>query len=78
MRVSLYTQPGCKACNDTEALLKQNGVDIIKHDVRENATAFQFVVDQGFKATPVIHTDDGDVWAGHNPQMIEDYVRRNK
>jgi glutaredoxin-like protein NrdH len=40
-------------------------------DITVNAEAFDMIVSKGFKAAPVVITDD-DAWSGFNPDKISE------
>ena len=78
MKATVYSQPECGQCEQTLAVLSNApGVEVEVKNVREDPKAFEFVVLQGFKATPVVHTEDGDVWCGHNPVLLQDFINRS-
>lgn len=67
--VTVYTKPSCVQCDQTKRLLKKNGVEFETIDITKDDDALKKILDMGFKAAPVVITDN-DAWAGFNPDKI--------
>lgn len=72
--ITVYTKPACVQCDQTKKLLTKNGLAFETIDITEDAAAFEKIVALGFKAAPVVITDN-DSWAGFNPAKINELVK---
>jgi len=76
MTVIVYTRNACAACKGTEALLDKLGVEYVEINVQAagNENHAQQLVDEGFRAMPVVKVYQGldviDSWAGTNQDKI--------
>ncbi len=66
---TVYTKPACVQCDMTKRLLDKNGIAYNTVDITEDTAAFEKLLEMGFKAAPVVITDN-DSWAGFNPEKI--------
>jgi glutaredoxin-like protein NrdH len=73
MSVIVYTKPACVQCEQTKKLLTKNGTEFTTVDITVDTLAYDMIVDMGFKAAPVVVTED-DAWAGFNPAKINGLV----
>lgn len=69
MDVTVYTKPSCVQCDQTKKFLDKVNIPYTTVDISQDLDAFQKVVDLGFKAAPVVITDN-DSWAGFNPAKL--------
>lgn len=75
MTVELFSKNGCVQCNASERALKKFGVDYAKTNMSQDMEAFDYVINLGFQAAPVIlvKDDEGNItdsWSGFNPDKI--------
>lgn len=71
--VSVYTTgPDCIRCVLTKRLLTEKGVRFLEVDIRSNAAAREYVVDDlGYTEAPVVVVTDEDHWSGFRPDKLE-------
>lgn len=69
MSVTVYTKPSCVQCDQTKRFLDKVNIPYDTIDITENQEAFDKVISMGFKAAPVVITDN-DSWAGFNPAKL--------
>ena len=73
MTVTVYTKPACVQCDATKRTLDKLGVAYNTIDITLDAEAFEKILEMGFKAAPVVITDN-DAWAGFNPEKLNGLV----
>lgn len=77
MQVTVYTKPSCVQCDQTKRFLDKVNIPYSTIDITENQEALDKILDMGFKAAPVVITDN-DSWAGFNPgkltKLAEEWV----
>jgi glutaredoxin-like protein NrdH len=73
MTVTVYTKPACVQCDATKRTLDKLGIAYNTVDITLDAEAFEKIIGMGFKAAPVVITDD-DAWAGFNPEKLAGLV----
>ena len=73
MTVTVYTKPACVQCDATKRTLDKLGIAYNTIDITLDAEAFEKIIDMGFKAAPVVITDN-DAWAGFNPEKLAGLV----
>ena len=77
MSVTVYTKPSCVQCDQTKRFLDKVNIPYTTVDITEDQEAFDKVIAMGFKAAPVVITDN-DSWAGFNPgkltKLAEEWV----
>lgn len=73
MTITVYTKPQCVQCDATKRSLDKLGLEYDTVDITVDTDAFDKIVAMGFKAAPVVITDD-DAWAGFQPDKINGLV----
>lgn len=73
MSVTVYTKPACVQCDATKRLMDKLNIEYSTVDITVDTDAFDMLLSKGFKAAPVVITDD-DSWAGFNPEKINGLV----
>jgi len=68
----VYTKPSCVQCDMTKRLMDRIGVEYTTVDISENPEELEKLIAMGYRAAPVVITDDGDSWAGFQPEKISD------
>jgi glutaredoxin-like protein NrdH len=65
MAVTVYTNPNCVQCESTKRFLNGEGIayDVQSLQAEENYDKLVEFVNQGFKAAPIVVTDN-DIWSG--------------
>jgi glutaredoxin-like protein NrdH len=71
--ITVYTKPACVQCDATKRHLNKLGLDYETIDITQDETALDKILDMGFKAAPVVITDN-DSWSGYNPDKINGLV----
>lgn len=76
--ITVYTTgPACIRCTMTKNVLAQHGIEFAEVDIRENAAAREYVVEElGYSEAPVVVIDDEDHWSGFRPDQIERIAAR--
>jgi len=69
--ITVYTKPSCVQCDATKRMMDKLNIEYSTVDITVNAEAFDMIVSKGFKAAPVVITDD-DAWSGFNPDKISE------
>jgi glutaredoxin-like protein NrdH len=73
MTVTVYTKPACVQCDATKRTLDKLGIEYDTVDITVDTEAFDKIIAMGFKAAPVVITDN-DAWAGFNPEKLNGLV----
>lgn len=73
--VTVYTNPNCVQCEQSKRYLDVNNVPYSVVDLSENPEALEMVLSLGFKAAPVIISDD-DKWSGFRLDRLSKLVNR--
>lgn len=71
MAVTVYTKPNCVQCDATKRTMDKLGITYDTVDITVDTEAFDKIIALGFKAAPVVITDN-DAWAGFNPAKISE------
>jgi glutaredoxin-like protein NrdH len=69
MSITVYSKPACVQCTATTRALDRQGIDYTIIDVSQDADAFAFVQDLGYRQVPVVIAGKQH-WAGFRPDMI--------
>lgn len=69
---TVYTKPNCVQCNMTKRHMDKIGVKYTTVDITEDSDALDKLIEMGYKAAPVVITDEGTSWAGFQPQKIDE------
>lgn len=76
MAVTVYTKPSCVQCDQTKRFLDKSKIDYSTVDITEDQEALDKIISLGFKAAPVVITDN-DSWAGFNPSKLAKLVEES-
>lgn len=76
MTVTVYTKPSCVQCDQTKRFLDKSKIDYLTVDITEDQEAFDKIISLGFKAAPVVITEN-DSWAGFNPSKLAKLVEES-
>lgn len=76
MTVTVYTKPSCVQCDQTKRFLDKSNIDYLTVDITEDQEAFDKIISLGFKAAPVVITEN-DSWAGFNPSKLAKLVEES-
>jgi len=68
--VTVYTKPQCIQCDMTKRLMDKIGVEYTTVDIVENPAELDRLIEMGYRAAPVVVTDDGESFAGFQPDRI--------
>jgi glutaredoxin-like protein NrdH len=68
---TVYTKSNCVQCDATKRMMDKLGVAYTTVDIEENPEELQKLVDMGYRAAPVVMTEDGEFWSGFQPAKIE-------
>jgi glutaredoxin-like protein NrdH len=69
---TVYTKPNCVQCDMTKRLMDKIGVEYTTVDIVENPAELDKLIEMGYRAAPVVITDEGDAWSGFQPSKIEE------
>lgn len=67
--VTVYTKNNCVQCDMTKRLMDKTGIKYDTVNISENEDALNKLIELGYKAAPVVITDN-DSWAGFQPDKI--------
>jgi len=76
MSVVVYTKPSCVQCDQTKRFLDKSSIEYTTVDITVDTEAFDKIIAMGFKAAPVVITDN-DSWAGFNPSKLAKLVEES-
>jgi glutaredoxin-like protein NrdH len=68
--ITVYTKDNCVQCDMTKRMMDKLGVDYETVDIVENPAELDRLIEMGYRAAPVVVTEDGQSWAGFNPDRI--------
>jgi glutaredoxin-like protein NrdH len=68
--VTVYTKPQCIQCDMTKRLMDKIGVEYNTVDIVENPEELDKLIALGYRAAPVVITDNGESFAGFQPDKI--------
>lgn len=71
--ITVYTKPSCVQCDATKRLMDKLNIKYSTVDITVDTDAFDMLIAKGFKAAPVVITDN-DSWAGFQPDKISELV----
>ena len=71
--VTVYTKPSCVQCEATKRMMDKLKIKYSTVDISADAEALDLVISKGFKAAPVVITDN-DAWSGFNPDKTSGLV----
>lgn len=69
---TVYTKPNCVQCNMTKRHMDKIGLEYITVDITEDPAALDKLIQMGYKAAPVVMTEDGEHWSGFQPEKINE------
>ena len=69
---TVYTKPQCVQCDMTKRLMDKIGVEYQTVDIIDNPAELDKLIEMGYRAAPVVVTDDGKSWAGFQPDKINE------
>lgn len=61
--ITVYTKPACQQCEATKKELARRGIEFDFIDVTQDVSAYDKIVDMGYKSMPVVITEK-DHWSG--------------
>jgi glutaredoxin-like protein NrdH len=66
---TVYTKPNCVQCDATKRMMDKLGVSYNTVDIVENPAELDRLIEMGYRAAPVVVTDN-DSWSGFHPDKI--------
>lgn len=67
---TVYTKPNCVQCDMTKRLMDKIGISYTTVDIVENPEELDKLIAMGYRAAPVVMTEEGESWAGFQPDKI--------
>lgn len=67
---TVFTKNNCPFCDQTKAFLDTLGVSYSTYNIEEDDSNFQKVINLGYQQVPVVVTDAGESWSGHQPAKL--------
>jgi glutaredoxin-like protein NrdH len=67
---TVYTKDNCVQCDMTKRLMDKIGVKYETINISENPAELDKLIEMGYRAAPVVITDDGESFAGFQPDKI--------
>ena len=72
-KVTIYTTPTCRYCNDAKEFFKENNVEYVSIDVAADKEARELMVEKsGQRGVPVIIIEGGEVITGFNKEALKE------
>ena len=71
--IIVYSKPQCVACDQTKKWLERNGLDYKEEQLADHPDIVEEVKASGHTSAPICVTDEGDWWAGLNPNKLKAY-----
>tara|TARA_R110000824_G_scaffold395920_1_gene597033 strand:+ start:477 stop:704 length:228 start_codon:yes stop_codon:yes gene_type:complete len=68
--VTIYTSFGCGPCAATKSWLQKNNIPYIEKNVSDDSSARDEILNLGYRSTPVVITDIGEVIVGYSPSNL--------
>ncbi|ASZ75606.1 glutaredoxin-like protein [Enterococcus phage phiSHEF4] len=73
--ITVYTKNNCMPCKMTKRKLQELGVNYKEHNVDEDLSALEYLMECGFRSLPVVFKDDEPmVTGGFAPNILENLV----
>ncbi len=69
MTITVYSKPACVQCTATTRALAAQGLAFEVVDLTEDADAFAYVSELGYRQVPVVVAGEAH-WAGFRPDLI--------
>ena len=70
MSVTVYTSFGCGPCKSTKSWLQKNNIPYTEKNVSSDSSVRDELFNLGYRATPVVITDTGEVVVGYSPANL--------
>jgi glutaredoxin-like protein NrdH len=67
---TVYTKPNCVQCDATKKLMDKLGVEYTTVDIADNPKELEKLIEMGYRAAPVVVADNGESWAGFQPDKV--------
>jgi glutaredoxin-like protein NrdH len=67
---TVYTKDNCVQCDMTKRLMDKIGVEYETVNISENPAELDRLIEMGYRAAPVVVAEDGESWAGFQPDKI--------
>lgn len=74
--IQVYTQDNCPACKVTVRMLNQHQVQYEDINISHNPKAKQYLLNQGWKGTPVVN-NNGQWFSGFRPDRLNEILYEN-
>lgn len=71
--ITVYTKPGCVACDATKRKMDDLGIEYTPKDFASSPEAIELAMNNGVTSAPVVDTGTV-VWGGYKPDMIRTLV----
>lgn len=69
--IVVYSKPRCQQCKATKRHLNKLGKKFQEIDVSQNDDARDYLLSMNFTSMPVVKMEDGTMFAGFKPSMLE-------
>lgn len=71
--IVVYGKPQCVACTQTKKWLERNELEYTYEELADHPGVVEEAKASGYTAAPICVTDQGDWWAGVNPDRLKGY-----
>lgn len=71
MQITVYSKTICQPCRATKRKLELLGLPYVAVNVDVVPEAADYLIEKGYRETPVVELDDGRAWTGYRPDLIE-------
>lgn len=72
--VTVFGKKGCMQCKMTHSILIDGDVNVQYIDIDDVENGREFIQHLGYQALPVVILDNGTMWSGFQPELINDVV----
>jgi glutaredoxin-like protein NrdH len=70
MTITVYSKTVCQPCRATKRKLTDVGLPFDAVNVDETPEAADYLIEKGYRETPVVELSDGRRWTGYRPDLI--------
>lgn len=73
--ITVYSKPGCVQCRAVKKFFDKKGVEYTVIDISKDDEAQQYLIDNNFKAMPVVDMGNGSILSGFRPDALSEQLK---
>lgn len=73
--ITVYSKPRCVQCRAVKKFFDKKGVEYTVIDISKDDEARQYLIDNNFKAMPVVDMGNGSMLSGFRPDALSEQLR---